>query len=131
MDLLVDLHSVFRWVVLLVALAAIAFAVLAATGARPWDRVAERLSFFFPLTMDIQALIGLVVWVLGSGWAGDTFLGWIHPGLMLAAIGLAHVGRARSEKAEGSKAKGRQATLFFDLSLLMVLVAIPTASWPL
>lgn len=131
MDLLVDLHSVFRWVVLLVALAAVAFAVLAATGARPWDRVAERLSFFFPLAMDIQALIGLVVWVLGSAWAGDTFLGWIHPGLMLAAVGLAHVGRVRSERAEGSKAKGRQATLFFDLSLLLALVAIPTASWPL
>ncbi len=131
MDLLVDVHSIFRWVILLVALAAIAFAVLAATGARPWDRVAERLSFFFPLTMDIQLLIGLAVWVLGSRWAGDTFLGWIHPGLMLAAVGLAHAGRARSERAEGSKAKGLQAAIFFDLSLLLALVAIPTASWPL
>jgi hypothetical protein len=131
MDLLVDVHSIFRWVVLLTALAAIAFAVLAATGSRPWDRVAERLSFLFPLTMDIQAAIGLVVWVLGSRWTGDTFLGWIHPGLMLAAVGLAHVGSVRAERAEGSKAKGKQAAIFFDLSLLLVLLAIPTASWPL
>ena len=131
MDILVDIHSVFRWVVLIVALVAIAFAVLAAAGSRPWDRLAERLSFFFPLAMDIQAAIGLVVWVLGSRWSGDTFLGWIHPGLMLAAVGLAHVGHARSDRAEGSKAKGLQAAIFFDLSLLLVLLAIPVASWPL
>jgi len=131
MDILVDIHSIFRWVVLLVALAAIAFAVLAATGSRPWDRVAERLSFFFPLAMDIQVAIGLIVWVLGSRWTGDTFLGWIHPGMMLAAVGLAHVGQARSDRAEGSKAKGLQAAIFFDLSLLLVLLAIPTGSWPL
>ena len=131
MDILVDIHSVFRWVVLIVALAAIAFAVLAATGSRPWDRVAERFSFFFPLAMDIQAAIGLIVWALGSRWSGDTFLGWIHPAMMLAAVGLAHVGHARSDRAEGSKAKGLQAAIYFDLSLLLVLLAIPVSSWPL
>ena len=131
MDVLVNVHSVFRWVVLIVAIGAIVLALLSAVRSRPWDRVAERFSFFYPLAMDIQVLIGLVVWVLGSRWTGDTFLGWIHPALMLAAVGLAHVGRARSERAPGDAAKGQQAAIFFGLSLLVVLVAIPTASWPL
>ena len=131
MEFFIEVHSIFRWVVLLTAVVAGAFAILAAAGARPWDAIAERLSFLFPLAMDIQVLIGLVVWIFGAAWAGDTFLAWIHPALMLVAVGLAHVGRARSERAEGSKAKGLQAAIFFDLSLLVVLLAIPVASWPL
>jgi len=131
MELLADIHSVFRWVVLFIAADALVFAILSATGSRPWDALPERFSFFFPLAMDIQAFIGLAVWVLGARWSGDTFLGWIHPALMLGAVGLAHVGRSRSERADGPRAKGRQAVIFFALSLLVVLLAIPTGSWPL
>ena len=131
MELLVDIHSIFRWVVLFVAADALVFALLSATGSRPWDVIAERFSFFFPLAMNIQAFLGLVVWVLGARWSGNTFLGWIHPVLMIGAVGLAQVGRARSERADGAQAKGRQAAIFFGLSLLVVLVAIPTGSWPL
>lgn len=131
MGLLVDIHSIFRWVVLFVAADAIVLAFLSAIGSRKWDALTERFSFFFPLVMDIQVLLGLVVWVLGSRWTGDTFLGWIHPALMLGAVGLAHIGRTRSERADSPQAKGRQVAIFFGLSLLVVLVAIPTGSWPL
>jgi hypothetical protein len=131
MELIVTLHNIWRWVVLLVGLGAIALAVMSATGARPWDGVSDRLSFFFTLAMDIQVLIGAAVWIGQQRWDGsDTFLSYIHPLLMLAAVALAHVGRARSDRADGSRTKGQQASIFFIVSFIVIVVAIPIAHWP-
>ena len=131
MEVIVTLHNIWRWVVLLVGLGAIALAVMSATGARPWDGVSDRLSFFFTLAMDIQILIGAVVWIGQQRWDGsDTFLSFIHPLLMVVAVALAHVGRARSDRADGSRAKGQQASLFYIASFIVIVVAIPIAHWP-
>jgi hypothetical protein len=81
--------------------------------------------------MDIQLLIGLGVWVLADWDRKDSFLFWIHPLLMLVAVGLAHAGRAMSERESDSRQKGTRASLFFGGSLVVVLVGIPLASWPI
>ena len=131
MDWLVDLHSIWRWLVLLAAVLAIALSALSAFGSRPWDNLADRLSFFFTVALDVQVLIGVVLWVLNQAWTRDAFIGFIHPVLMLAAVAVAHVGRARSERATGDRSRGRVALVFFIVSLVIVVLAIPTASWPL
>ncbi|MDQ3927881.1 MAG: hypothetical protein M3328_01910, partial [Chloroflexota bacterium] len=122
--LLVDVHSIFRWVVLLTAVAAIGVAVLSATGTRRWGVLGDRASLFFTLAMDIQFLIGVLVWVLERRWEGDVALGWLHPLAMLLAVALAHIGRSRADRDATSGEKGRQAAIFFSVSLLMILVAI-------
>ena len=130
-DLLRELHSVLRWVVLLIALGAIILAVMAATGSRPWDALSDRAGMFFTIAMDVQVLIGVILWALEARWSGqDPALSWLHPLLMVGAVGLAHVGRARSDRAASAAVRGRQAALFFGLSVLLVLVAIPLNSWP-
>jgi vacuolar-type H+-ATPase subunit I/STV1 len=131
MDILVQVHSLFRWVVLLLGALALALSAMAAAGVRPWDRLTERLAFFFPLAMDLQALVGILLWLLGQRW-NDAYLGWFHPLAMIGAVGLAHVGRVRSERADagGARARGRQAVLFFTISLVVVLLAIPLYAWP-
>ncbi|MEO8284871.1 MAG: hypothetical protein ABI670_00345 [Chloroflexota bacterium] len=131
MEWLVNVHSVWRWVVLLLALGAIVLALLSAYGGRPWDSLSDRLSLFFTISMDIQLLIGAAVWVTESRWTGDVVLAWIHPLAMIVAVALAHIGRSRSDRASGDANKGRQAALFFIVSLLVVLIAIPLGSWPI
>jgi hypothetical protein len=130
MEWVATLHSYWRWVVLLVGVAAIIFALLAMTGNRPWDALADRLALFFTISLDIQVLIGLVVWVTQQRWSGDLFLGYIHPLAMLAAVALAHIGRTRADRASDSREKGRFATLFFVGSFVVILLAIPLGSWP-
>lgn len=129
-DWLINIHSVFRWVVLLAALGAISLAVMSARGGRPWDALSDRLSLIFTITMDIQLLIGIVLWVMEQRWTGDAVLSFLHPLAMLVAVGLAHVGRVRSDRASGASARGTQAALFFALSLIVVVAAIPLYSWP-
>ena len=113
MDWLVDIHSIWRYAILVAGLGGLIFSFMAATGARPWDALTERLSAIFPIVMDVQLLIGLGVWFLTSWPRADTYLAWIHPGLMIVAIGLAHAGRALSERAGDSGAKGLRAAIFF------------------
>ena len=132
LDLLVTVHSLFRWVVLLTALFAIAVALMSASGNRRWGMLGDRSSLFFTIAMDVQFLIGLLVWVTEQRWQGDVGLGWLHPIAMLAAVALAHVGRARADVGRNATStdKGRQAAIFFAASLLVVLIAIPLNSWP-
>lgn len=129
-DWLVTIHSVFRWVVLAAGLGAIALAAMSAWGGRPWDALSDRLSLLFTISMDVQLLIGIVLWVLERRWTGDPILSFLHPLAMVAAVGLAHVGRRRADRATTAPNKGTQAVLFFVLSLVVVLAAIPLYSWP-
>lgn len=130
MEWVVTLHSYWRWVVLLVGLAAIVLALISALGSRPWDAVSDRLSLFFTIAMDIQVVIGLIVWISTQAWSGDAVIGWLHPLAMLGAVALAHIGRVRADRATSDRDKGRQAALFFVLSFVVVLLAIPLGSWP-
>jgi hypothetical protein len=132
-DLLVNLHSIFRWPVLLTALFAIAVAVMSATGRRRWGVLGDRSSLYFTIAMDVQFLIGALVWVLERRWEGDAVLGWFHPLAMLLAVALAHVGRSRADRDRNATStdKGRQGALFFTASLVIVLIAIPLTSWPI
>jgi hypothetical protein len=137
LDLLVNVHSVFRWVVLLTAVLAIAVAMMSATGTRRWGVVGDRSSLYFTIAMDVQFLIGLLIWVQEL-WLTeprrqiDVGLAWLHPLAMLVAVALAHVGRARADRDRNATStdKGRQTAVFFTASLLVVLIAIPLNSWP-
>jgi hypothetical protein len=131
MEWLVDLHSIWRWVVLLAAVLAVVLSAMAAVGSRPWDSLADRFSFFFTMALDVQVLIGAIVWVLNQGWTRDAFIALVHPILMLLAVAVAHVGRTRSERSTGDRAQGRIAVIFFLASVVIVVLAIPTTSWPL
>jgi hypothetical protein len=130
MEWVVTVHSYWRWVVLLVGLAAIALAYMSMSGSRPWDGLSDRLSPFFTVVMDIQLLIGVVVWISEQKWSGDVMLGYVHPLAMVAAVGLAHMGRVRADKEPDDRQKGRQVLLFFVASFVVILVAIPLGSWP-
>lgn len=129
MEWLVAIHSYWRYLVVLVALGAFVVSLMAYLGSRPWDSLADRLSLVFTIVMDVQLLIGVLVWLLADYPQTDTFLRWLHPLLMIAAVALAHVGRVRSDRANDPRGKGAQASLFFGLSLVLMLIAIPLGSW--
>jgi hypothetical protein len=139
-DFILTLHSILRWFVVLAALAAAVKAFAGWSGKTAWSRLDDRLGFFFTLAMDLQALIGVILYFISpivhqalanvpAALADSSlrFFGLFHVLLMLGAVALAHIGRSRSRKAEGAAAKFRTAAIFYGLSILVVLVAIP---WP-
>ena len=134
------IHSWLRWAVLIVGLIAIVRGLGGWSDARPLPRVDERAGFWFTMTLDIQMLLGLVLYFVLSPFttqalqdfggamrnSGLRFWAVEHLAGMVIGIALAHVGRARISKAAASR-KHRVAAIFFGLALLVILASIP---WP-
>jgi hypothetical protein len=134
-------HSLLRWVVLGAGLAAAGRGIAGWSG-RPWTAADARAGLIFIIAVDIQLLIGLLLYVVLSPNVGlaiqnpaaamrDPMLRFFfveHMVGMLIAVVLAHVGRARSKGASRTDAsRHRSAAIFFGLALLIMLASIP---WP-
>jgi hypothetical protein len=139
--LVLTLHSILRWVVLIVGVVAVARAVVGWRGNNPWTSSDDRLGLVYTTSMDLQLLLGLLLYFIlspittgafrdfGGAMAssGTRFYAVEHLVVMIIAVILAHVGRSRARKAEDPTTKHRRTAIFFGLSLLAVLLAIP---WP-
>ena len=137
--LLVHLHSILRWILLLLLLVAIFNSLVA--GSRPFIRSDARTGSILVIVADVQLLLGLALWFMGSkgyqvieqqGWSGtmkgpDRFFAIEHFAGMFIAIILLHIGKAQGRKAISDKAKHRRTLVFFLIALLIILVSIP---WP-
>ena len=141
-DLLLFAHSWLRWLVLLAGLAAIVRAVVGVNTRRPWTPLDDRSGMWFTASLDLQLLIGLVLYAFLSPVTQSAFVDMAaamraapvrffaveHPVGMIAAIALAHIGRVRIRKAADSESRHKQALVFFGLALLVLLLSMP---WPI
>ena len=137
--ILLPLHSVVRWLVVLAAVAAVGLSFYGWLGKKSWTTLDERIGMLFPMILDIQVLIGILLYFFASpltlgllrNFQGAMrnpdvrFFGTEHSLLMVIALIVAHVGRSISRKAVDAPAKHRAAALLFGLSVLIVLAAIP------
>ena len=134
------LHSVGRWLVLLLLLFAIFNSMVA--GSRPFIRSDARAGSILVIFADLMFLIGLVLWFFGSkGYktiqsmgmsevmknSSARFFAVEHITMMLIAIILLHIGKAQGKKAISDKAKHTRTMVFYLLALLLILISIP---WP-
>jgi hypothetical protein len=136
---LVTLHSLIRWLVLLAGLAAAGRAIYGLLSRAPWQELDNRLGLLFTISLDLQVLLGLVLYFLVSPITTQNFSNFgeamgnpavrfylvEHSAIMIVALALAHVGRSRAKKAENAVAKRRYAATFFALALLAILAGIP------
>jgi hypothetical protein len=140
-DLLLFAHSWLRWLVLLAVLMAVARAAAGVSSRRPWMPVDDRAGMWTTASLDLQMLIGIVLYGFLSPVTKSAFVDMAaamraapirffaveHPVGTIVAIALAHIGRARVRTAATSEAKHKTALIFFGLALLVLLLSIP---WP-
>lgn len=140
-DYVLTAHSWLRWVVLIAGLFAVVRAVAGWSGRRPWMRLDERAGFWFTLSLDLQMLLGLILYLalspitraamgdFGAAMRSSGLRFWAveHVFGMIVAIVFAHAGRARTRKLTESIARHKVAAICFVLALLAVLISIP---WP-
>lgn len=137
---LVHVHSVGRWIVLLLLIFSILNSLIA--GNRPYIRTDNRLGLLLTIAADLMLLIGIYLWYAGDwGYKQIQTLGMSdvmknatsrfyvveHTAGMLIAIVLIHIGKAQGRKAIGDKAKHRRTMIFYLVALLIILASIP---WP-
>lgn len=135
------LHSYVRWLVLIAALVVLVRALRGWLGRRDWTAADDRAGQLFTVTMDVQVLLGLALYVGLSPLVAAAlrtmattmrdsalrFFAVEHIAAMVVALVLAHVGRARSRRAADALARHRRAAIWYGLSILLMLVSIP---WP-
>jgi hypothetical protein len=133
-------HSLLRWVVLFTGLAAAGRGIIGWNG-RPWKSPDARAGMLFIAALDLQFLIGLLLYFVLSPTMSvamsnpgaamkDSALRFFlveHAVGMIIAIVLAHIGRAKTKKAATDMARHRAAAVFFTLALVVILLSIP---WP-
>ena len=139
--LVLTLHSLVRWAIVIVGVVAVVRAFVGWRGNKPWAQLDDRLGLGFTSTMDLNLLLGLLLYFVLSpittgalrdmgaamGNSVTRYFAVEHILLMIIAVVVAHIGRARSKKAASDAGKHKQAAIFFTVSLVLVLLAIP---WP-
>ena len=137
---LLHLHSVLRWVILILLLVAIYKSF--ADGSKPFASIHKKLGLFLMICADVMLLVGLYQWFAGD-WGlksiqrngmsvvmKDSLLRFFaieHTTGMLIAIILIHIGRSYGKKNIPGFMKHKRTLLFFGLALLVLLISIP---WP-
>ena len=134
-------HSWLRWVVLAAALVALVRSAAGWSGTRPWTPADDRAGLIFSAALDLQVLIGLLLYFLfsplmatirqhaGEAMGNDAMRYWLveHPFGVIVAVVLTHVGRVRVRKATDAARKHRLVVIFFGLALIALAVSLP---WP-
>lgn len=135
------LHSWLRWAVLVAGAFAWVRAVRGYSGNRSWLPIDELWGFTFSILLDIQFVVGLILYLflspitkmafqnMSAAMHIDTvrFFTVEHVTGMIIGIGLVHVGRVKIRKASDALRKHRLAMIFFGLGLLAIVASIP---WP-
>jgi hypothetical protein len=124
-DTLLTLHSIVRWFVLLSAVLVLVGLIIARNRGG-WTDLAQKASLAYVATITVQFVLGVALWISEERWSGGgVFRSWIHPVVMIAAVGLAHAGLSRVRKTDDPEAKNKVASIFFASSFLLVVVFIP------
>jgi hypothetical protein len=125
MDAVVQIHSLLRWIVLIAGVAALAVAAAGWAGAGPGEKTSRQVTLLYAVVLDIQVLLGIVIWLLEQRFqGGGIFFQLIHPLIMLIALVVAHIFAARARRTPGLPA-AKSRTIGNGLSLLLIVAGIP------
>ena len=118
-------HSGWRYIVLLLLALVLIKAILGVVSKGRWGRLDDALTRFTPIGIDIQFLLGLVLWILQQRWTGATMLeSWEHPVTMLIGSALAHITSTRVKKAPTDAAKFQAAFVGYLVAAIVIGLGI-------
>ncbi len=137
---MLTIHSLLRWVVLVLLVMATVQAWRGWQSKGTWTESSKRLGLFTMISMDIQLLVGFIVFVgsdlvksatsnMGEAMRNPVlrFFTVEHTAMMLVAIALVHVGFAKAKRGADDAQRFKAMAIFFALALVVVVAAIP---WP-
>ncbi len=139
---LLHLHSIMRWVILILLIVAIYKAYTGMTSSRLYDKNDKKVGLYLMISAHITLLIGLYQWfvgplglkniqLLGMGGvmkdANYRFFAVEHITGMLIAIILITIGKGVAKKNMADRAKHKKAFWMFTIAFILIFLSIP---WP-
>ena len=123
MTILLTIHSLVRWIIVLVAVALIARLAVGLLKKQAFDKTARVLTTAFSGLMDTQMLLGILLFVI-DGLTGSGFPAyrWAHALTMVVAVVAAHLPSSWKKAEDGVRT--RNTLIAVAASLLIVLIGI-------
>lgn len=138
--LLTDFHSLLRWIIIISGLWAIYRMWGGYQMKAAWGRQDRLAGLVFSSALNVQFLLGIALLAVSPIMrtammnmsvtmknSGLRFFLVEHPTLMLIAVVLAQIGFSISKRAPDDATKFRKAAIFYTISFVLILLAIP---WP-
>lgn len=134
MGFVLQIHSFWQYAILIFTGLVALKALIGWLGKQRYTALDDRLSMILTIALDLQFLLGLLLWLFGPinfrqlsnamGNEGLRFYLLEHNVIYLIALVLAHIGRSRTKKATDDGNKHRNAAIFFLLAFLFILAII-------
>ncbi|MEP0985637.1 hypothetical protein [Ekhidna sp.] len=129
---LLHFHSGLRWLILVAVVVAVIKSLIGLFGGTAYTKFDKILAVSFVGMMHLQLLTGLVLYFFYSPFITynmsdpvQRFWSVEHLALMLFAVVAAQVGRSISKKTQDAQVKFRFQSIFFGMSLVLMLLGIP------
>ena len=133
------IHDILRWLILIFGIIAIIRSYVGWFGNKEWTDVDDWFGLGFTISLDVQFLLGLLLYFFLSPITTSAFANFSaamsdsdtrfflieHSLMMLVAVILAHIGRSRAKKQEEDVRKYRTTAIFYTITVLFILAAIP------
>jgi len=136
--LLLTFHNWVRWLVVMFGIYALVRAYLGFFGRRVWTSADKQAGTLFSISIDVQLLIGELLAIVSplmaaavSNMAGamqsDELRGILveHIPLMVLAVVFVHIGTLGARRAADDRGRFLRSVIWFSLTALVVLAAIP------
>lgn len=138
-SIILAIHNIVRWVVLIIGVVALVRVYVGFLGNRDWGELDRRLGIFFSSAVDIQLLLGIILYFFLSpitrtifsefseamSSAGIRFFVLVHPFYMILAVVFAHLGSILPRRVDESRAKFARAAIWFTLAFAVIMLGIP------
>lgn len=139
-ELVLSLHSILRWGVVLTGALVFLQGISGLMAGGELGQLGKRLQLFFLIFIDLQLLMGLVLWAtsptvqsargdMGAAMKDPTARYFVveHGALMLLAVAAVHVGRIIARKAKSPRSGHLRTAIYAGLALVLILLRSP---WP-
>ncbi|NIT61100.1 MAG: hypothetical protein GWN00_34325 [Aliifodinibius sp.] len=135
------LHSGFAYLVLLILVGVIGYALVNFLNKKPFTETARKFSLVGLIASHIQLLIGLVLYVISpvgiSNFSGEAMGDAMarlymleHPLTMIIGIVLITIGYSKAKSGDDDAARYKKILIFYGLGLFLILLRIPWSAWP-
>ena len=123
---MLGLHMMWMAVVLLLLVASAGRNTVGWLAGHTWGKSAKLLTLFAAISIDIQALLGIGLWVSNRHWNTiHPVRSWEHPVTMILVLILAHVavrmGKRQPEGEDGDKSRFRSAAIVGGIAAVLAI----------
>jgi hypothetical protein len=124
-DILLKAHSGWPYIVGLVGIAALVKLLIGLVGNGRWSKLDQQLGAALPIVLDVQLLLGIILWIVEQRWNGAIPLAsWEHPVTMILVVAAAHITWTQVKKIDLDATKYRTAVIGYAITGILLTVGV-------